>query len=587
VCALLYGAYAVFRGGAGYAAAALAAAVLTVTSCGQLFLWESTMTAGAGAALFAACAVGGFLLSRQSSRTVATAFAAAAGTAGDAWHILGLLGLAAVTFVGVPASGGGLPLMAVGVTGSHALLALGVLAMWIAVVAVTRVEAAGWVLFAWSFYALAAAVSWAYPDAHSAWYAVALVLLAIAWRQAEPISDIGLGIDRAAMTAVCRALLIAIPVGGLVASGVFFTVQSWPAAVLLGVAGVGWAADAVRSGDAWAFAPASAFGTGAAFLGGWTVDGTTAGAVWAGVAGAGFALGGVFGPRRADGWGAFLAVGGAFPATVAVIAGFGEIAHLAGVLTLVTVAWGLSGLAADVPELFGAAGVFASFSLLATLWWLDPAPLASYLTYTVLAISLFAPVALSLGAQGGLLRRAARPLGAAALVTTVQFAILGFIQTSIGQPGVGNHALQIGQPALAYGLLITGAIAVLWSAIEDFEMGGYVGYGAILLGILTLMDFAHVTQAEVYLIAVAMYAIAMGILYTRRDPTRAMPSAADGVAFTAAVVAPFLLSIASLDPTRALEHGLWTMFLAIVAIVGGLMSRTRLHFLGGIAIASL
>jgi hypothetical protein len=585
--ALLYGAYAVLRGAVGYASLSLAAVALAVWVFGQRFAWESTMTTGVGAGLFAAAAVGGFLLWRRPAGNTQASSDSPATLAGLAWHTLGILGLAVTTVIGVPAAAGGVPLSSVAVTAAHVLLALWVLALWTLTVAVTRREEAGWVLFGWSFYAMAAVVAWGWPDMHSAWYAAALILLAVAWRQVEPVSDQLLGVERAMLTTVSRTLMLAIPIGGAIASSVFFSLSDVPMAALLALAAIAWAADALRSGDSWAFAPAAAFGVAAAFVGGWHADSATMAAVWAAAAGAVFALAGAFGSRRMDGWGAFLAAGGVLPATVALVAGFGNVGHLAVALAFVTVAWALSTIAADMPVLFGVAGVFSSFTLLATLWWRDPAPIVSYLAYSVLAVALFAPVVLSLGNQGGMLRRAARPLATAALFTMGQFALLGFIQMSVGQPDIGTRALQIGQPALAYGLIASGAMAVLWSALEDFEMGGYLGYASMLFGILTFMDLTHVKQTEFYLLAIAAYAIGMGVLYSRKGVGRRVPASSNGVAFTAAVIAPFLLSLGAYKPMVALEHGLWTLFLAIAAIVGGLMSRTKLYFLGGITIASL
>jgi hypothetical protein len=585
--ALLYGSYAVFRGATGYAALSLAAAGLTVLALGQRLSWASTTTVGAGAGLFAAAAVGGYLLWRRRAAGTASPGDTPATQAGLAWHALGMIGLAVVTFIGVPVAAGGIPLSSAAVTGTHALLAAWALALWALTVAVTRRQPAGWLLFAWSFYALAAGVAWAYPGMRSAWYAAALVLLAVAWRQAEPLADRVLVVERATLTAVSRVLLLAVPVGGVLASAYFFTLRDAPVAVLLAVAAVAWASDALRSSDGWALAPAAAFGVAAAFVGGWHAAGLPAAAIWAAAAGAAFALAGAFGRGRPGVRGAYLAFGGILPATLALAWGFTDVGLLAGALALVTVGWALCALASDLPVLFGVAGVFSSLTLLATLWWRDPAPLVSYASYTALAVVLFAPVVFSLGVPGGFLRRSGRSLAAAALATMGEFALLGLIQMSIGEPDIGTRALQIGQPALAWGLLASGAIAVLWSAIEDFEPGGYLGYGSVLLAVLTFMNYARVTQTEFYLLPVAAYAIGIGVLYARKGVGRRVPAASDGVAFTAAVIAPFLLSLGTYEPTVALGHGLWTLFLAIASIMGGLLSRTKLYFLGGITIASL
>lgn len=582
-----YGAYAVLRGGDSYAGIALAAGAFAVPAAGDRLKLASTTVAGVAGALFALAASVGHRLSGTWTPLARGTVARPSEQAGTVWRYAGLAALALVTFIGVPSAAGGVPLAAFTVTSAHALLACWMLALWALVVGVTRSRAAGWAAFAWSFYALAAVAAWALPHLHSAWYAAALLALAAAWEQAQPSSGRWLNLDTRLLTAVCRLLMVIVPVGGVLGASAFFRVDAYPVAALLLVAAAAWTADALRSRSWWALAPAAAFGVASAFVAGWHASGLSGGAAAAAGAGAALALAGALGPRRRDGWGAFLAIGATVPATLSLAGAVGHPGRLTAALVLVTAAWAFAAIAADAPLLLGVAGLFASFVLDAALVWRDPSPFVSFVAYPVLAAALLLPVGLRLGASGSSLRRAARPLAAAAVATAGQFAFIGLAQTLFGRADIGAHAFQVGEVGLGFGLMVTGAIVVLWSAVESFEVGGYFGYGVVTAGLFAFMDHAGVRTAEYYLLVVAAYALAMGFLYTRREVGRRMPAAADGVAFAAAVVGPFLLSLNLLDTSAALRHGLWTLALSIMAIVAGRLSRTRIHFLGGIAVAIL
>lgn len=584
--AIAYAAYAIVRGGAGYAAISLFAAVMSVPMVGEHFGWETTLSVAVLGALFAAAAAAGSRLRLPRSMSGGGSDAGPRSGAGSAWHWMGLGGLALVAFPGVPIAGDGLPLLAAHMTGEHVLLAAWVLAMWAVVAAVSRRQVAGWPVVACSFYALAAGAGWVLPGLHSAWYAAALLLLAAAWRQAEPWDVRALRLAPAWLLGSCRVLFLAIPLVGLVASEVFFSVRAYPVAALLALAALVWGADALRSKSWWSLAPASVFLVAATFLAAWRASDLADAAVAAAAVAAAVALAGAFGPRRRDGWGAYLAAGGALAGTFLVAGAVSEPDRLTVALVLVAASWALTAVAADLQLLFGVAGLVVSLALRAALDWLDPSPLVAIASYSALAAALFAPRGFSLGAGGSALRRASRALGAAGLATAAQLALIGLYRTGFA-PELGAHALQVGEVGLGVGLLVSGAIVVLGSAVERFEPGEYLGYGIGLLGIFALMDRGGVTQAEFYLLAVAAYAIAMGLRYVRAGEGRRMPAAADSVAFAAAVAAPFLLSLNQADVAVGLQHGLWALGLSVAAIAAGLLTRTRLHFLGGMAVAAL
>ena len=586
--AVFYGAFAWVRGGRGYALLSTVMAATGVMALAERMEWTSFVTVGLVGALFAVGAIAGHLLEASRTRAEAPALSPERDAA-VAWRAAALVGLGLSTLLGTPIAGQGLPLAAIRVGSDHALLAVWMLALWATVAAVTRARTAGWFVFGWSFYALAAGVAWAFQGLHSAWYAVALLVLAIAWRQADPIAARVLRIAADAVRVACLGLFVAIPLGAIAASTVFFSTRAYPVAFVLALAALAWAGDwlRLRLGMAWALVPAAFFGVLAAFVAGWTASDLAGGSMAAAAAGAALGLGSLAGPRRPDGWGTFLALGGAVTATVLSTWALGTPDHLAAALALITVAWGLSALAADIPELYAVAGLFGSFTLGAVLAWRDPRPWVALFSYPLLAAAFFAPEAMRTGLDGTRPRRTARALALTALAVAAQLVLMGLWARLVGDALPQLHAFEVGEVGLAVGLIAFGAIAVLRAGYDGREAETYAGYAFMLLGVFAFMDVAGIGQQELYLVAVAGYAAAMGVLYSRREVGRRFPGSADAVAFVAAVVAPFLMSIASWDPASALTHGLWALGLAVCAIVIGQLVRAKLHFVGGIIVAAL
>lgn len=157
--AVFYGAFAWVRGGRGYALLSTVMATTGVVALAERMEWTSFVTVGLLGALFAVGAIAGHLLEASRTRAEAPALSPERDAA-VAWRAAGLVGLGLSTLLGTPIAGQGLPLAAIRVGSDHALLAVWMLALWATIAAMTRARIAGWFVFGWSFYALAAGVAW-------------------------------------------------------------------------------------------------------------------------------------------------------------------------------------------------------------------------------------------------------------------------------------------------------------------------------------------------------------------------------------------------------------------------------------------
>ena len=579
--ALAWGLYALWRGGTGYALLAALALTLTSIALADDLSLTAKPTLAVVATVFAALACAGHLTAHRGTGEHPLAH-----EVGVLWKWAGLLLLVPATLA-VPLSSQAIPLSGMAITRGHVALAAGVLGLWIAAAAVTRVRMSGWAVASWSFYVVAALSAFALPHLHSAWYALILVALAAAWDQARRPAARVLRLDAPVVTVIARGLYLLIPLAGVAGAAVFFSTKAYPVAVLLAGVALAWATDAMRDRSRAALTPASAFGVVAVAVAAWVRFDAPAAAVAGAVTALAFALAGAMGPRTRDGWGAFLAAGGVVPAMIVSVAAFDVGGTLTGVLLLIAAAWGLIAIAAALPAGFFGTGLFASFALVAALSWRDPAPWVTLLSMAALSGALVLPRVLVSGGDRPKLRNAARALAIAGLATAGQLAILGAASWAIRGTSMGTHAFETGEAGIALGFALAGVATVTLSVIEDFEPGRYAGWFAVTLGLLFGAHTAGLRQAEFFLLGLAAYSAAMGWLWSRRGPDREVPVASDALTCLLGVAAPFLLSLAATDPSRSLEHGLWALGLAVVAVVAGMVFRSRSYFLGGIAIAGL
>ena len=576
-----YTAYAVWRGGAIYAVLAFLTAGVLVLAVRESFDVRSELAVGLFATLMATAAIGGRLLHGGAQARPA----AAARSAGGLWEIAGLAGLLLSCFL-TPISVRAQPLAGLPIDGWHVALAVWILALW-ACVAALRGRGAGWVLVAWSFYTVAAVAAWVAPGLHSAWYAMALLVLAFAWSHARGRAYAWLELDTTAMSVVCRALFLAIPLAGVLASAYLFRATAYPTVALLLTCALAWAGETVRWRTWWAAAPAGVSAVLGAAIWGRVAAGDAAAAVGAAVVAVALAAVAAVSvrPSRERGWCLFLSCAAAATASFASPTALGHADRLAVALALVAVAWALTAVASRLPAFAGVSAVFTSFAGCAWFSWAGYGPWVTVVALSALAGALLVPRALARTEEGvGALY--ARVLAVTSLVVAGEVVLLGLVGRAFGAaPGPGWYRL--GESGLAAALAVAGVCLVVWSVLERVEAAGYPGCGLLVAGALVQADAMGVHQAEAYLVTIAVYCAGMGVLWARRGADRRVPVATDVVAFAVGVGAPFLLSLNVMDDAAAVEHGLWALGLAAVSTALGLVTRTRVYFLGGIAVLAL
>jgi hypothetical protein len=574
--AVTLGAYAVWRRRAPYAAAALvvsvAALLLGLPGGGR----PEALPALLGALALAWVCV---------ARILPSAGAESARDSAGIWS-QGGGGLLAVATILIPVVCGGLPLAGVPVTAAHLGLAVGASVAWAVVCVLWPRFPAGWGVFAGSFYGLAAVLAFAAPHAFGAWYAMALMLLALAWSQADPLPERFLHLDSEVLAILCEGLLIAIPLGGLGAPVAWLmTVLTWPASALLVVTALAWLAEGLRRRRPYAFAVAA----------GWLVAAAgVAAATGAPLETAALAAAATAVLVTAAGWfdrgpgssGAFAAASAAGIASVGAAAAAGHPGVLTAALMLVALAWTGAALVGEMPELVLPSVAFAWAGVLAALALVNAGGGMTVLAGGVLAAALLGPTALTDARSRSEMRtrlvRALAVAGAAVLASCVIFGAGSWLMA-----GPVQAWWVIGWGGLAITLVLAGAYVIVWSWFEGVENGTYVGTGAFLLALWVLLHGVEVTQAEMYLVPAALYFAAMGYLWASRGEGREVPQPCDIAAVGLGVVWPFLLSVAAFDTFASYTHAILALAFAVVAVMCGLFLRTRVYFLTGLAIAAL
>lgn len=582
VMAAAYDTYAPSRGSAAYALAGLAAEGLFWLGVADRYGWRSDVTVGVLLAFGLSAIVGGRLLNRAEPDPVRWPGAL---WAARVWEYGGVAVLALATLL-VPVIGG-LPLSGARIEGGSVLLALGVLAAWVAARFVRRSGALGRVTFAWSFYALAAALAWAWPAWHSAWYGAALLGLTLLFSQSRALVEKTLRIPADEVGLWCRLIIVVLPLAAMVASLAFFRLDGYPVAALMALAGVVWLAEAVRAKDWWALAPSTAWLVAAAAVVGWVARGLPDAAIAAGAAGLVVAALGALGPRKLDSWGAFAAAGGTAIATVTTVAAVGDARRLALALLLVSGAWALTAIAAAWPELGGVAAAFGSLSLWAALSWRDASPWGTVIAFAVFAGFLLVPRALSRAAAGSKRLRAVRALAVSGAIALAELCMIGLLSYASGGEAAPARWLDLGASGAAVALALGGGYLLTWTALEHVELGLYPGTALVVLGAMIQMDGWGLRDAEWFLLLAALYFAGMGVLWASRKSERRVPVGTDIAAFAVGVAMPFALAVTGWDAETTLRHGLWVLGLAAASTSVGLLSHTRVYFQGGIVVLVL
>jgi hypothetical protein len=576
-----YCVYAPWRGFAPYGVASLVVGSLFWQSIGERYAWEPEAIVAALLAFGLVACIGGVFAGR-SKRGAAWA---GAESAAKAWE-LGGIALIALATVLTPVVGG-VPLSGTRLGGAAAALGVGVLVAWAVGGIVRRSASMGRVALVWSFYALAATLAWAWPGWHSAWYGCALLALAAFLSQGRALLERSLRVPEGEVGGGARVAYIAVTAAALAASAYFFHVDSIPVAGLLAVAALAWLADGLRTRDWWTLAASSGSAVAAATIYGWAVRDLSYGVLAAAALAAVIAAAGLLAPRGRESWGAMWAMGGTLVATLILPAGLGAEWRTAVALLCVAVAWALTGVVASLPELWAAAGVFASFALLAVFSWRDVSPVVTVVGVVLYAFALLIPRAFTRGSADSRGVRLARSLAVAGMIALLELCVIGVISRVFGWTTWLSGWLEIGATGLAIGLLLAGGYVIALTSLESSEVGLYPGAGLVVLGAMVQMDAWSVPDIEWFLVLAALYFAAMGVLWASREPGRKVPVGTDIAAFALAVVAPFIVALTAWTPDAALRHGLWALGLAAAATMAGLATRTRIYFQGGILVLVL
>lgn len=506
------------------------------------------------------------------------------GPSATEWSAIGT-GTLALAAVLVPLVGG-VPLTGSTTAGLTVLVAVWVLAGWLAGAAMSSSAIPGRVAIAWSFFTWAAILSWAWPGWPSAYYGLAMLGLAVPWGQGGALAERLTRVQENEIRIWMRVAYVVIPLLAVQGSALGGDIPSYPVAVLLAAAAVAWLADALRTREWWGLAVASGSLVTAAAVAGWTADGPPAAGIAAAAAALAPALAGLLSPRRKDSWGALGAGGGTLVASLWSLSSLGSADRLATALLLLALAWALTAWCSAVTELGGIAGLAALLSLVSALSWWDAPAWVTVASIAIAAGVLLAPRA-AFAAQE---ERAQRLLLALACVGAVGLAILcalGFGSWTMGASLEPAHWYSLGATGFAVALMLSGGYAIVWTTLESWEPGLYAGAALIVLGAFVQLDGWGIDQAEWYLVLSAAYVAGMGVLWATRKPDRRVPIATDWAAFALAVAIPLWLAVVASDPAVGLTHGLWTLGLSAVSILVGVFSRTRVYFFGGITVLVL
>jgi hypothetical protein len=535
---------------------ALALLIVAVGLAAELFFFDSATTTQAMGLVTAAIVV--FLADADYADSVVSALVA------------GLLSVLAA-------------FLAIGNLADHVALIAVVLAAWAAASLIRRRPwfAVGAVV--WSFFTLSAVLAWSLPELHSASDATALILLAGVWLAARRFLGRFYGVSEQVTAWMMRAFALLFVTGGLVLEVLDHGLpMTWQGVGLAVAAAVFFFADAIFDGAEVSAGLASALTVLAVYLTGHR-DGVTPGQLALAIGGASAVLG-VAGAVLRDIWprrAVWLAAAAPVMALSFFSAAAGSTWAFAGGVLL----WALAVAAAGVASreefatlIVGFAVLFAvgvGLSVVAPAW---PVTVAAFAVASIVFGALTLLPALS---PEGPLRASGAWLvlsGAAGLLWLV---VCGLSLAPTFLFGSLEGWTHLGLQGLAISLLLLGVYVVVHAVRWRVEPMEYVGWGALLLGVLAQLRASEFTGVELYTTPVALYAAGMGYLYAWRHPERGVPIALDASTVLVGLGTPVLRTLMGIEGD-VFTHLAWAVGLSIIAIVAGIGLRVRWYFFGGI-----
>lgn len=491
--------------------------------------------------------------------------------------------------VAVPAVSGGVALAGETLSRADALLALGVLAAWYAAASVSRRGHFAFAGCVWSFYALAALMSWALPGRTPDAYGCALAALAGVWLlSAEPLAATYGALWRFATRAASRFAMLAVPLAVILVSAAETTPLTYWLPALLAVTAGALALDARTSDSHVSAAGAAGFAAATAAAAGGVTSrelGVAQAQRVAAVCGAwgGLLVGlAVSIPVRARRFAPEASVAAAVAAAALSWLAIESPGWLAAALVGSALAWAVASWRAS--EWFALpAGLSVHAALCAVLAELSAPPAVTVAVLGISGLAMSALVFTRAGGPGGRHSRAGLALAAAGLLGLALIPVLGVVGDAFGSAG---DWYRISTSGIAWGLGLLGAGLIAQSARWHVEPGYYVGGFVVVLAVWTQLGAADAVWAELYTTPLALYFVACGYLRARLEPGRGFPVIMDVAAVAAGLAYPLLAALTA-PPNDALAHAAWVFGLSLVAIVAGVAVKSRWYFFGGVAAAAL
>ena len=411
-------------------------------------------------------------------------------------------------------------------------------------------------------------------------YAVGLVLLAIAWSQARDRLELVRIIPFGGVVILMRVLYCVVPLSVLAVTFRTEELPSFAFATLLAVVAVAWFVDARTTQSRLVAIPVPTFAIAAVTIAVWTGTSLEAGAIAGSITALGIGGLTLLGQRGRSSWAIVLLASSAATATLLaplliLSPGFFAIELILGAAVWALLAWAFS-----IPEAYGGSAGLGVLAVAAALAWLN---LPFWVTLAVLSLAgtvLLVPRVTLRNSDSSAVTRTSASLAAAGLLaftTLIAVGLVSYLNLEIASAAWAS----LNASGLGVALLATGAYVLAWTLVERAEIGLYIGFLLIALGVLMGLDAAQVQYAEAYLLPVALYFGAMGMIWASRKQGREVPLGTDLAVVMLGPVAALIISVGSLDPASALQHGYWALGLSALTILAGVFLRARVYVIGG------
>ncbi|MHB9004387.1 MAG: SCO7613 C-terminal domain-containing membrane protein, partial [Coriobacteriia bacterium] len=582
--AAAYVVYEVYRGGWGHGVLALAAELGAWLTLAAHFDWASDVTLAVVAALALSWSVASWIIragagpGARSDRAYPHSGAASL----ERITFYGGLALLAVCTIAAPAMREVIPLTGVDVAARDALLVLGLFVAWATLAVLHRLAPAAIVAFGVSFWAAAAWMAWLFPAWHSAYYAIALLVVAAAWLishwHVARLTTLPAGL----LAWMARGITAPILLIGFSAAVYYSRAATWEAALLLAATAAWWIYDALTDRRIpYGLAVSSALLVLGVAVAVSDLASSDSDAAWSGALAAMVlvALGAVL--RRESAWAGPWTWGAAGAGIVASMVAIDDPGPLVVALALTAAACVLAAWTSGFTEGAIVGGVVAVGSLFALAACIDSSPWVLFALVALPSLGMLAPAVLlrsrdaasehSRWADAGL---ATGFVGISVLVAVPILADGAFYPNA--------DWIDLGQHGLAAALLVFGAYVIAAGSFKELEFGAYVGVGLILAAYLVERSALDVGTAEWVSTPIALYLVWIG-QHLARTRNTTVPLAIDIGATAVGLGIPSLMASTLYAGAEPWTHLAWAVALALVAIGAGVALRVRAYFFGGVA----